>query len=361
MTQAAVAVAVAAAAANRGPEEVEAQAVAAVETRATVVIGEAAVADAGGVVNSNICSSRTELAQTPACVILVLDASLCVEPGELAGDASSQSQSTTPMCYPFQKPHAIIKSGSALFSGESPLTVKDGDQVEIDLDWTPSIHLSDAVTHVALKIRECVKRGEPLFPLQMENTNKSDEELLSESIAREARESILETKKAMSAMFSSFAAKGSSIANKGQSLRNTLSSNISESLSALANDTAKSPKKANVVSKETNGDAEGNKETKKVVQKGLPEIGDEIDLSESPWNKCIGMYSCKAIKRPEFVVNAIAEAASKKKKDKEVRASDDGDEYIPHYSAANYMMLQSGTISEVCSFVPLTPTNPVSL
>ena len=45
MTQAAVAIAVAAAAANRGPEEVEAQAVAAVETRATVVIGEAAVAN----------------------------------------------------------------------------------------------------------------------------------------------------------------------------------------------------------------------------------------------------------------------------------------------------------------------------
>ena len=205
----------------------------------------------------------------------------------------------------------------------------------------------------------------------MENTNKSDEELLSESIAREARESILETNKAISAMFSSFAAKGSSIVNKGQLLRNTLSSNISESLSALANDTAKSPKKANVVSKETvcvvsketnDNDGEGgNKETKKGVQKGLPEIGDEIDLSESPWNQCIGMYSCKAIKRPDFVVNAIAEAASKKKKDKDVRASDDSDEYIPHYSAANYMMLQSGTISEVCSFVPLTPTNPVSL
>ncbi len=35
--------------------------------------------------------------------------------------------------------------------------------------------------------------------------------------------------------------------------------------------------------------------------KEIPDIGDEIDLSEEPFNHCIGMYSCKALKIPAFV------------------------------------------------------------
>ena len=76
-------------------------------------------------------------------VVLLLDASLYWKD-------NSDNDSNAPMCYPFQKPLAIIKSGASLFSEES--TISDGDEVMIDLDWTPSIHLSDAVTNVALKV-----------------------------------------------------------------------------------------------------------------------------------------------------------------------------------------------------------------
>ena len=76
-------------------------------------------------------------------VVLVLDASLY-------WNDNSGNNDSAPMCYPFQKPLASLKSGAHLFSEES--TISNGDEIVIDLDWTPSIHLSDAVTNVALKV-----------------------------------------------------------------------------------------------------------------------------------------------------------------------------------------------------------------
>ena len=63
-------------------------------------------------------------------VILVLDASMYWKSQD-----SSHDQSKSPQFYPFTKPLAVIKSGSYLFSGGS--TIGNGDEVDIDLDWTP--------------------------------------------------------------------------------------------------------------------------------------------------------------------------------------------------------------------------------
>jgi hypothetical protein len=180
-----------------------------------------------------------------------------------------------------------------------------------------SIHLSDAVTNVALKIRECVKRGEPLHPSPKEEEEDEDEGLLAKALireAREAKESLLETKKAVGAIFSSFssgiAAKssslGSSLAAKSQSMRGTLSSAVGESLSAFVDG-------GGAKQGDTAEDEQGEEKEDKKARGGMPAIGEEIDLSEDPWNQCIGMYSCKAIRRPEFVEAAIAEAVEKKK------------------------------------------------
>lgn len=266
------------------------------------------------VVTTEIGEAKEGAGITDPHVILVLDASLYWKP-------DSSSQSTNPLCYPFQKPLAIIKSGADLFSGGS--TVTNGDEVDIDLDWTPSIHLSDAVTNVALKIRECVKRGEPLHPAKREESEEGDEDGLSGSIlreAREARESIMETKKAMGAMFSSgltsLSAKGSSIAAKSQSARGSVSKgflSLGESLAKLGEDIVEE-----VAPKEEAGQKEVDpKEEVKRVVKPIPDIGDEIDLSEEPWNRCTGMYSCKAIKRPAFVEDAIFNAQKNQKDAKE--------------------------------------------
>lgn len=63
-------------------------------------------------------------------VILVLDASMYWK----SHDASSE-QSKSPQFYPFTKPLAVIKAGTNLFTGGS--TIGNGDEVDIDLDWTP--------------------------------------------------------------------------------------------------------------------------------------------------------------------------------------------------------------------------------
>ncbi len=236
-------------------------------------------------------------------VVLVLDASMYLTPG------SANSQKSNPQSYPFQQPIAIIKSGSYLFSGGS--TIRDGDEVQIDLDWTPSIHLSDAATNVALKIRECVRIGEPLHPAKKDELIEEDS--FSESIlreAREARETLLETKKAVASIFTSglstLTAKGSTA---GKSMSKGLFS-LGESLSSYAeggprSNLAEDDSQDDVIREEAlHPEEEGQK-----IIKDVPDIGEEINLSDEPWNQCIGMYSCKAIKRPAFVEDAITKAS----------------------------------------------------
>jgi hypothetical protein len=63
-------------------------------------------------------------------VILVLDASMYWKPSD--GPAQHAKH---PSFYPFQEPLAVLKSGSHHFSGGS--TISNGDEVDIDLDWTP--------------------------------------------------------------------------------------------------------------------------------------------------------------------------------------------------------------------------------
>lgn len=252
-------------------------------------------------------------------VFLVLDASLYWKP-----DSSKVTQSSNPQCYPFQKPLAIVKSGCNLFSDTS--TLVDGDEVDIDLDWTPSIHLTDAVTNVALKIRECVKRGEPLHPSQREE--RDDDSGLSDALlreAREAKESLLETKKAVGAMFTSgistLSAKRSSLAAKGQTARSTVSKgflNLGESLSQLAEVGASAVQGDDAAE---GAEGESLKKLARQVVKEVPKIGDEIDLSDEPWSHCVGMYSCKAIQRPEFVNAAIAKISADQKEKENYMAS----------------------------------------
>jgi len=251
-------------------------------------------------------------------VVLVLDASLYWRPD------SSSGHSSNPQCYPFQKPLALVKSGAELFSGGS--TISNGDEVDIDLDWTPSIHLSDAVTNVALKIRECVKRGEPLHPTRKDDND--DEEGLSGSImreAREARESMLETKKAMGAIFSSgfstLSARGSTFAAKARTESKSVSKGFLNLGETLSNSLAETGEKAGQDVADEAAEEEAPKEKTKKVVNAMPDIGDEIDLSDAPWNQCIGMYSCKAIKRPVFVEAIILKAAQTQKKQKEVSSA----------------------------------------
>lgn len=73
--------------------------------------------------------STPAVTTTDPHVILVLDASMhWKSPG-------GEQAKHPPQYYPFQKPLAVIKSGSELFSGGS--TIENGNEIDIDLDWTP--------------------------------------------------------------------------------------------------------------------------------------------------------------------------------------------------------------------------------
>ena len=189
-----------------------------------------------------------------AVVTITLDASL-------AKKADGTLDTLAP-AYPFIPPRVLIAEGSSCFPEGS--TIKDGDPVAIDCDWTPSLHLSDAVLNIGLKIKESILQQEAFHPAP-----EMDKDPLEDMISR-----------------------ASAIGDKlGRSLR---------TFGFKGNDGNQKVKK--------------KKSTKKKPEKpptpaGEVRIGDEINLLEPPWVESQGIYSCKAVRRPEFVEAAIQHAA----------------------------------------------------
>lgn len=193
-----------------------------------------------------------------AVIEIKLDASLKMS----AGSSPDPSHS-----YPFQRPKAVLLSGSQYFPEGS--SIADGDLIDIDIDWTPSLHLNDAAQNIALKVRESVKREEPYFKLEIRN---SSDNLTSSKV---------------SAFFTSLKSKAAAVVDEF--------------------DQAAAPK----IKSKTKRRIKKPSAPKRKPKKGdRVEIGDVIDLAEEPWSRCAGMYSCKAIRRPEFVEAAIAAAAA---------------------------------------------------
>ena len=183
-------------------------------------------------------------------IIVSLDASLQrKETGELDPLA---------VAYPFLTPLAILKSGSKCFPKGS--TIREGDFVDIEMDWTPSLHLTDAILNIGLKIKESILQGEPFHPAAVEDAKMDP---LGEMAS---------TAKRMAA-----------------SARNSISKLTKPS---------DSPKKRPVRTKRGKRDQ--------------IRIGDEISMLDAPWVDCQGVYSCKAIRRPKFVEEAMAKAAKNK-------------------------------------------------
>jgi hypothetical protein len=196
--------------------------------------------------------------------------------------------------YPFEKPTAILRSGASFFPEGS--TVNDGDFVDIDCDWTPSLHLSDAVLNVGLKVKESILQQEPFHKAELVPVDRVDEVV------------------------------------KGALRFGNFLSKSAKSVTAKA----KSPK---------------TKEPKQKPRMATAEdinIGDEINLLESPWVDCEGVYSCKCIRRPVFVEDAMALAASSRPPE-QVSASvfDEDDGAVPD-NLPDYMKLHAGSIGQVC-------------
>eukprot|EP00555_Chaetoceros_dichaeta_P007085 CAMPEP_0198259460 /NCGR_PEP_ID=MMETSP1447-20131203/8645_1 /TAXON_ID=420782 /ORGANISM="Chaetoceros dichaeta, Strain CCMP1751" /LENGTH=751 /DNA_ID=CAMNT_0043946851 /DNA_START=293 /DNA_END=2548 /DNA_ORIENTATION=+ len=237
---------------------------------------------------------------TPLVVTIILDASL---PQQYNPTTSSPSRKRpifdTVMCYPFSKPIATLSSGAIHLPTGS--TLQDGDKMDIDCDWTPSLHLRDAAVNVALKLREGIKRNEPIYK------NDEDEfrmmgEALSQGVSQGTQK--------MKSFFLSVRDKAAAVADE---LDKAVAAERADKEERLI----KQQQKQQVVMRKTRLLAAKKKKelaaaeaSSKVVDGTNVQIGDVINLAMNPWNKAVGMHSCKAIRRPGFVDTAIKLAAT---------------------------------------------------
>lgn len=148
-------------------------------------------------------------------------------------------------CYPFTEPVAYLKAGQEFFPVGS--SIRNGNRISMDLDWTPSLHLTDAIMNIGLKIKESILQQEPFHPAPAP------------------------TPSAVQNAFASFG-------------------------KAFSGVKSRKPKKSSPNKK------------KQPTTPGEVRIGDEIDLLTEPWAAAHGVYSCKAIRRPQFVERAMQSA-----------------------------------------------------
>lgn len=243
--------------------------------------------------------------QDPPHVIIMLDASTGTSPDGSPGPAA------TPSSYPFQAPTAMLISGAHLFPRPGS-EINDGDYLDIDLDWTPSLHLNDAILHVALKVRESIRRGEPFYSKVVDG----DE---GDNAGDNLEAEVLRAKEKVTSFFSS----GLTTLRQNASSMASIASEVvapHNVAAAAGGGVTAAAAAAGVGDPEGTARAEEKKKAKRAVGSETVAIGDEIDLSQSPWNVCAGMYSCNAIRRPTFVELAMSQAEAEAKEEEKVNA-----------------------------------------
>ena len=188
-------------------------------------------------------------------VVVQIDASLPRLP-----DGSINSSTA---CYPFTAPIVRLASGQECFPQGS--TIQNGNAISIDLDWTPSLHLTDAIMNISLKVKESILQGEGFHPAPEPVQGDGNDDELTRGARRIA----------------------SSITKGATSLTKAFSPQARRTRKPKQNNKKRS---------------EGPKTPDTI------KIGDEINVLEDPWVAAHGFYSCKAIRRPPFVTEAIEKA-----------------------------------------------------
>jgi hypothetical protein len=250
----------------------------------------------------DISNPRAQTEEGSETIVITLDTSMeRNEQGALIPGASA---------YPFKQPSIILKTGASMFPDSS--TIENGDPVDIDCDWTPSLHMTDAVLNIGLKIKESILMGEPFHPAVAEESDPVDD------LVKGAR-------------------------RFGNFLSKSARTFVTSPTAAAASSAEPAPPRGNPLRRKP-------KEPKRQASATSINIGDEINLMEPPWVDCQGLYSCKAIRRPGFLEDAIAFAANANKKNEVSSTGDDeeDDGEIPD-NLGNYMRLQAGSLSKVCA------------
>lgn len=195
--------------------------------------------------------------------------------------------------YPFVEPVATLVSGQEHFPDGS--TIQIGDRIGMDIEWTPSLHMADAITNVALKIKESLLQSEPFHPVPPEPQAASTNPL------QDFLDPVDEVAKSARRIASSFSGIGKAFASQARTPRQV--SEASSSSPATPSPTAQAAKK-----KKGKGGGSGKPATAPVTNPENVRIGDDIHLLDEPWVDAHGVYACKAIRRPTFISDAMAVA-----------------------------------------------------
>lgn len=251
-------------------------------------------------------------------VFLTLDASMSV--------GTDGTVDTSRPSYPFQPPSALLVKGAEYLPMGSD--IENGSSVEIDCDWTPSLQLMDAILNVSLKIKESIRTDEPFQVVTKKNHGTASPSMLDKS-------------------FSNFV----STVNASVTSVNASIKKIADDASATAAATAAAAAAATQKQRQNLQNQRQKLQPqpspqRRVAKSGDVRIGDSIDLSDEPWNSGAGMYSCRAIRRPDFVEKALNAAAEEEKK-KQALINKDEDEDKMSAAHGNYMKLNADGIRKV--------------
>jgi len=171
--------------------------------------------------------------------------------------------------------------------------------MNIDCDWTPSLHMRDAALNVALKLREGIRKDEPIYK---DDENEDELRYMGEAISQ----NVIQGTQKMKSFFQSVREKAAAVADE---LDKAVTAEREEKEGKLRIQR----EKQTAMRKSRMETGKKNDVSKKAVDGSNVEIGDVINLALNPWSQAIGMHSCKAIRRPHFVDTAIKLAGVNKK------------------------------------------------
>ena len=151
-------------------------------------------------------------------------------------------------------------------------------------------------------MRESIRRGEPFY-----SNDGANDDAAGGAVGGNLEAEVLKAKEKVTSFFSIMAAVASEVVAP-----NNVAAAAGGGVTAAA---------AVIGAGEKEDIAKADKKkAKRAIGSDTVAIGDEIDLSQSPWNVCAGMYSCKAIRRPVFVELAMSQAEAEAKAEEKVSA-----------------------------------------
>jgi hypothetical protein len=202
--------------------------------------------------------------------------------------------------YPFQPPICIINSG-AEYLPKDQHSIRNGEEVQLDCDWTPSLHLNDAALNVAVKVRESIKRGEPILEYTHKSANNNNlTSSLPNSLLDEVSQDFNKASHAISGFFADLKTRASHVADELDQA--VIGSTNTTEMTSVDERSKKGFKFRKGIKKKK----EDEELLKIIITEENVQMGDSIDLAEAPWNQALGMYPCKAIRRPHFMSTAMA-------------------------------------------------------